>query len=74
MLGLWAETALEVGGLFSWRVLVPWGVQGFRPRGSLEGGLVPRVNSWHGLLDEVLLTQQYIPEAHMSPRECGEAD
>ena len=74
LMGLWAEATLKVGGHFPGRALVPWIIQGFRCRGSLEWGLVPRMDNWHGLLEEVWLKQQDISEAHIWPRECGEAD
>jgi hypothetical protein len=35
---------------------------------------VPLMYQWRGLMEEVRLEKQNIPEAHMRPRECGHAD
>jgi len=71
--GLWAEAALEISGHLPGRALVSRRNQGIRSRGSQIWWLVQRMDQWRGLLDEVRLKKQNIPEAHMRPRECGHA-
>jgi hypothetical protein len=71
MVRLWTEAVDEVSSHFPGRALVPRGVHSIRCRKSMKGGLVPRVNEWHGLMEEVRLGQHNVAEAHVGPRERG---
>ena len=74
MRGFWAKLDLKVSSHFPGRALIPQDVHSIRCRGSLKGGLVPRMNEWHGLLKKVRLEQQNVTEAHVGPRERRKAD
>ncbi len=67
LLGFWAEATFEVGDHLPMRALVPRRIHGIRSRGSHKWWLVPRQYQWRGLLEEVRLKKDNIPEAHMRP-------
>jgi hypothetical protein len=56
-MGFWTKAAFKIGSHLSGRALIPWGIHVIRCRGSLEWGLVPRMDKRHELLEEVLLQQ-----------------